>query len=156
MQLEEFILRREVVLSKKVVSLCNKGVDLARISLDPNHNEEHLFRIFSDLDRFLEEESQAQDVGLDFETLLLAICWHDVWRFTKPQTANKVILLLEYLWEAKGSIRKSKKMAQKVGLSKKLTDSVAYTIGKHAGWQPLSPKTTEAKIRGKILSSRQN
>lgn len=146
MQLEEFISRRKIVLSEEVASLCKKGIDLMGASLDPNHNEEHLFGIFSDLDRFLDEEPQVKDTDLDFEILLLAICWHDVWRSRRPQTASRIVVILERLWEAKGSVRIFKKMAREVSLSKKLTDPVSYAIGKHAGWQLLPLDTCEARI----------
>lgn len=145
MKLEEFLFKNKPGLSEEVISLCKDGIELMRQGRDPNHNETHVFRILNDLDNFLKQEPQGGTNDVNFEVLLLAICWHDSWRSQKAPK-NLFAMFFCLLWDGWGSMLMFRKRARGNGLSKELVDQVSYAIRKHAHYQVLPLKAWEAKI----------
>lgn len=145
MTLGEFLKTNEVVLSGSVFSLCMKGTEIMKKSIDPIHDVNHAVRILDDLNRFLREERRIKKSEIDFEVLLLAICWHDAW---KSQRFPKDIasMLFDEAWDGLGSMRMFAKAARKEGLSGQLVRSVKYSIRTHAHFQILTRKTKESQI----------
>jgi len=145
MELKEFLVKNRINLEDSVFSLCSEGIEIMRKSVDLNHDENHLFRIFADLNRFLQEESQIDKSKINFEVLLLSICWHDVWK-SKRFPTDIISLIFDQIWDGLGSMNMFTKRASKLKLEQKLIRSVKYSIRKHARFQILPTKTIEAKI----------
>ena len=82
---------------------------------------------------------------IDFQVLLLSICWHDVW-ISKRIPKNLIHLTFHQIVEGLGSALIFKKYALKAKLNKKLLRSVYYAIRKHSSFQVIPPFTLEAKI----------
>jgi len=145
MELQEFLTKSEICFPDSILALCEEGIEIMRSTVDPIHNEEHIFRILHDLDRFLKEEDQIDQSKINFEILLLSICWHDVWKSGRFPT-NPISLLLDQILEGSGSARIFAKRARTTSLGTRLVRSVVYSIRKHSRFQILSIKTPEAKI----------
>lgn len=145
MELQEFLTKNGINLPNSVFSLCEEGVGFMRRSVDPIHDERHIFRILHDLNRFFRENAQIDRSKIDLETLLLSICWHDVWKSRRFPT-NPASLLLDQILEGLGSARVFTTRAKEVRLETGLVRSVVYSIRKHSRFQILPIKTLEAKI----------
>jgi hypothetical protein len=145
MKLKEFLLKNKINLPEPVFSLCNEGIEIMQKSVDPIHDENHLFRIFQDLDRFLRENSQIDKSEIDFKMLLLATCWHDVWKSERFPT-NAVSLVLDQMQEGLGSAKMFTRKAKEEKLEPKLISLTKYAIRKHARFQMFPIQTREAKI----------
>lgn len=145
MELQEFLTKNEICFLDPVLFLCEEGIKIMQNSVDPVHDERHVFRILHDLDRFFKEEAQINRSKIDLETLLLSICWHDTWK-SKRFPTNPVSLLLDQILEGLGSARVFTKQAKEVQLELKLIRSVKYSIRKHSRFQILPIKTLEARI----------
>jgi len=109
------------------------------------HSETHIFRLLDNLDQFLEEEKFIDKKEINFDVLLSAICWHDVWR-AKREPYNFLKWLLEMLWEGIGSMLIFRKRAKEVGLSPELIREVGYAIRKHSDFQIFPKRTLESRI----------
>ena len=145
MELYEFLTKNGINLPDPILSLCEEGIGVMRNSVDPVHDENHIFRILYDLDRFFKEEAQIDKSGIDLEVLLLSICWHDVWKSRRFPT-NPALLLLDQILEGRGSARMFTRRAKEVLLETNLVYPVSYSIRKHSRFQILPIKTPEAKI----------
>ena len=77
--------------------------------------------------------------------LLLAICWHDVWR-TKRFPLNIISFIFNHSHEGTGSMSMFSQIAAVFDLDKRLIRSVRYAIRKHSGLQFKRLTTLEAKI----------
>lgn len=145
MELEAFLSRNKISLPDLVLSLCHEGIEITRNGIDPLHDENHTFRILTDLDQFLREETKIERSEVNFEVLLLSICWHDVWR-AKIFPKNVISLLFALLWDGLGGARMFAKRAKQVGLEQEMLSPISYAIRKHTSFQIFPPKTLEAKI----------
>lgn len=145
MNLSEFLYRQNLALESAVFSFCQEGIEMMAESLDPFHTEKHIFRILDILDSFLRENDQVLKSQIDFEVLLTAICWHDVWK-SRRFPAFWLRGAWQAFWEGLGSRRIFVKEARENGLEKEIVKPVRYAIRKHSTFQITSPKTLEAKI----------
>ena len=145
MELGEFIIRNKINVSDQAIRLCETAIDIIRRSRLPLYDERHVFAVFDNLDRFLNEGNQVKKNEIDFDVLLLAICWHDIWK-SKKFPLHLSQWLPFYFFEGIGSMRIFKRAARAVGFEEKTTKAVTYAIRKHPGFQILPLKTLEAKI----------
>lgn len=140
MYIEKFLSNHpDIKLSPKILKLCTEGERLMSQSPDPIHDHHHIGRILRQLDRFLKSHTKRPD----FEILLPAICWHDVWK-GKRQSLNPVKLFYHQLYEGIGSWRIFQK--HRANLPAGLAAQIGYAIRKHSQFQFFPLKTFEAKI----------
>lgn len=108
-------------------------------SPDPIHDHHHIGRILKQLGWFLKSHAKKPN----FEILLPAICWHDVWK-GRRQSLNPIKLFYYQLYEGIGSWRIFQKHQK--DLPANLAAQIGYAIRKHSQFQFFSLKTFEAKI----------
>lgn len=100
--------------------------------------------MLDDLNCLLNSEPQIEKTKIDFSTLLLAICWHDVWKSGRFPT-NSAALIFDRMREGIGLMWMFAKKAKEKGLNRSLIRSAGYVIRKHSGFQVFSIGAKEAK-----------
>ncbi|MFH1404528.1 MAG: hypothetical protein ABIH21_00320 [Patescibacteria group bacterium] len=113
-------------------------------SKDDTHDEQHVERILGHLSYFL-TKNPDQKQQLDFEILLLAICWHDTWKSTRNPNTLMTFLFDNY-WDGYGSYFTFLKESKNSGVNPKTRKRVAYAIRKHGFAEPFPRRTNEAKL----------
>lgn len=146
MNLQEFLDKNKISILPECRALCGKGEEIMKKSLDAFHNEQHVYSILSNLDKFIKSEKDILK-RINFNTLLPAIFWHDVWRSLRKPNKRVFKILLEAWYEGLGSCVLFKQFTKKAKLkNKEFLSNIAYIIRKHSRFQLLSKKTIEAKI----------
>lgn len=144
MQFREFLQKNNIVLPKTIKSICTDGLKLMKKSVDPLHKEDHIFRILDSLDSLLKYNSKIKK-EIDFDVLLPAICWHDIWRSQKFYN-TKITFLYATLFDGLRSAKLFKKNAKNLLIDKTLIKQISYTIRKHSAIQLLPYSTLTSKI----------
>ncbi len=144
MQLDEFISKNQINLRDQVIQICEAGIEIMRRSINPLHDERHIFGILSNLDTFL-ETGEVEKSKINFEVLLLAICWHDVWR-AKRFPLSLFVYLFDHVMEGTGSMGMFSQVSEVFGLDEETIKKTSYTIRKHSGFQILPLKSLEGRI----------
>ena len=142
MQLKDLIEKRSIKLKKEILDLCGLGIEYMKKSVDPLHDEKHVFTIYGLLDQFLENEKSVAQDNIDFEVLLPAIAWHDIWKSTRPQTRNVRKFAYEQVAEGRGSINLFRKHANPLSIPNDIYKKIGYCINYHP---PLSDRVKHRK-----------
>lgn len=143
MYIDQFLKNHpKIKLSKKVLNLCKIGEMKMRNSINQLHNEHHIDRLLNNLKLFLKNHNNHHKIN--FEILLLSVCWHDVWKANK-QTLNPFKLLYHQLYEDIGSMIIFSKQTIDL-LPKDIITEVNYSIRKHSQFQLFALTSIEAKI----------
>lgn len=145
MNLEEFLAKNQLRLSAIVLSLCKEAIAKMERSKDVLHNEKHIFCLLTNLDLLLENETTIKKSEINFDVLLLAIYWHDVWRSNRLPR-NFFSMIFDEIFEGLGSMLLFSKRAKEVKLPGKPTSKVKYAIRKHSRFQVFPLRSREAKI----------
>ena len=98
-------------------------------SIDPAHNAEHIENILNNLEEFL-ESGEIKRSRINFEVLLVSICWHDVWKSMRMPD-DILSVFVNQVWDGWGSARIFKK---EVGLKDEEEGKlrkVFWIIGNH-------------------------
>lgn len=148
MKLREFLVKNALIFPKPILSLAEEGLILM-VKGNPLHDQGHIFRLLDNLDQLLEKERILVEDKIDWPALILAICWHDVWRAEK-RPYHLLTWFVQGLWEGVGSMRLFQKQARRLGLPQRIVSTTSYAIRKHSGLQFLPRQTTEAKILADI------
>jgi len=124
--------------------LCNEGLRIMRRARDKSHGVAHVFHIFDNLNYLLDKNPTLKS-KINFDVLILAICWHDVWISTqKPRNVLHII----YMQFVEGV--KSAAIFDTVATIKNFDPSTRiltkYVIRKHSSIQFLPAFVLEAKI----------
>ena len=144
MNLNDLLVRNHLNISEAAGRVCEQGLGMMRDSIDILHNSNHVYRMFNDLEHFIRDQPHMRE-EINYDTLLLSIVWHDVWRTSRfPFTVKS--LLIDRLWEGIGSSSLFSKMAKNSGLDQDTIKTVCYNIREHAGVQFWPAKTIESKI----------
>jgi hypothetical protein len=141
----KFVDKNHIQLQPRVDKACMAGIRLMTKSPDPLHNHKHVYRILNDLDLMIHQSHDINWKKVDFNVLLLSICWHDIWkgrRFPK----SKKRLLYHWFAEGIGSMRIFSREVKKYNLDKKVVKKVKYSIRKHSSFQITPRRTLESKI----------
>lgn len=144
MQFEEFLQNNNIILSESLISLCKEGLRQMKKSIDPLHQEDHIFRIFDSLNSLLKYSPTIKKT-VNFEILIPAICWHDTWRSQRFYTSKPAFLYTTF-FDGLGSARLFRRKAEKLLINKKLIRQITYAIRKHSAVQLLPSNTMAAKI----------
>lgn len=141
MFIQDFLQKNKAVkISPATLEICLEGERLMMVSPDPLHNHHHLNRLFKNLSTFLRNHPHLKP---NFDVLLTALCWHDVWK-ARRRSLNPLILLYYQIYEGYGSIEIFGEHNKE--LAPALKKQINYAIRKHAQFQFLPLKTLEAKI----------
>lgn len=133
MKLPEFIRKNKVTISCDYNNLCIKGIELMKKSVDKHHSDIHVYGLLDELHKFIDFESSIDKEDLDFEILLPAICWHDVWKSTKNQTNRILTLIFEQIYEGFGSTLMFEKETKNLKLEK--ARAISRLILFHPGYE---------------------
>lgn len=135
----------KIKLSRSVFSACNFAINYMAEGTDPLHNQYHVLRIVSDLVTMHQECQDIEWEKINFDVLLLSICWHDAWiSHFNPQ--SKKSGTFGRVYEGYGSMRLFNKWGKKFSLPPLLMKKVKYCIRKHSLVQIFPRLSTEAKI----------
>lgn len=147
MTLTAFIKKHQIQLSSEVFSACTEGIRQMSQSCDDMHDQAHVHSILDSLDKFIQENSQVKKSAIDFATLLLAICWHDVWKSQRLPT-GKSKAILHQVAEGVGSMRIFTRETKRFHLPASLEKKVGFAIRKHSMFQiiPTRRHNLEARI----------
>lgn len=145
MTFNKFLSQNNISLSKNSIDICIEAIKIMEKSIDPVHDENHIFRILKSLNNFLKNNQEFDCKKINFEVLIVAIFWHDVWKSQKfPH--NAFALIFNDFWEGIGSMRIFNKYAKESSLSKSIVSQIKYAIRTHPSFQILPRKTLEAKL----------
>jgi len=145
MTLNQFLAKRHLDIDPFVKKACYYAVNLMNLGTDIFHSGSHVNSILDNLDKFLDENKEISESEIDFAVLLLAICWHDVWRSGKTQKGVRTLLYQE-LYEGIGSMRVLGKNSEALKLDDQVVKKAKYAIRKHTRFQLFSHKTLESKL----------
>jgi len=145
MTLKEFLTKYQLSLFPPVLHACQEAIRRMNLSRDPFHDTSHISRILSNLDQFLSENRELSVSKINFSVLLLAICWHDVWKSSQSFASRKKTLFNE-LYEGVGSMRVFSKSSNGFSLPPDIIRKTKYAIRKHSTFQLFPKRTLESKI----------
>lgn len=111
------------------------------LSRDPIHDHHHLGRLLKYLTTFLKHHQRR----IDFQVLLPAICWHDVWKGQR-HTLNPLKLIYYQIYEGLGSQRIFQAANYRLFNDRRLLKQIGYAIRKHSQVQLFPLTKLEAKI----------
>ena len=132
MRFEEFLVKHDIILDKKINDICESGIYIMGESKDPHHAESHINRIFDELDNFLIYEETIDKNKLEMDVLLTSICWHDVWKSKQKQNTSIFKIIYDQIMDGRGSKRIFNKYIQDKGLSKDKAHKISYSILNHS------------------------
>lgn len=144
MKLKTFIAKNNLKINSKVLTLCDSGSKIMKNSVDQIHDLSHVEKLLDELDYLINQISNLKK-QINYEVLLLAICWHDTWNTNKKIT-NLFQLITYQVFEGFGSANLFKKYATQVNLDKHILRKTYYCIRKHSSFQIIPPLSVEAKI----------
>lgn len=145
MTFRTFLAKNNIFLPEPTRSLCLEGIHAMKQSRDVLHTEEHIYRLLDYLHLLLENKPEGNPTKIDMEVLLLAICWHDIWK-AKRLARNYFFMFFDDIFEGIGSIRIFLRRAKKTKLSNNVIKQITYAIRKHTRFVIFLPKTVEARI----------
>lgn len=128
-RLISFIKKYKIEISELSLELCKKGMGEMEKSIDPAHNKEHIENILDNLDQFL-QSGEVKSEKINFEILLVAICWHDVWK-SRRMPDDIVSVFINQAWDGWGSARVFKKEVKLSKEERKKLRRVFWIIGNH-------------------------
>ncbi len=147
--LAEFLKKNEIQLDLQITNICYEGIELMSSSIDPLHDQNHVFRLFKLLDSLINSSLQVKKQEINWNILIPALCWHDTWKSRRVPT-GPFSVIVDQLWDGLGSMKLFERRAKELGLNKKTIDSIKYVIRKHAKIQFLKRNTIEAKVMNDI------
>jgi hypothetical protein len=145
MQIKELLSHHSLHLSPSVYAACQTGIELMSQSQDPLHNQNHIFRMLDILDEFISGDRHLNWHRVDFEVLILSICWHDCWKSLR-RPASKRAGVYHMVAEGWGSYRMFGQRTKKFHLDPLLVKQTKYAIRKHSVVQFLPRRTMESRI----------
>lgn len=143
MFIEQFLNNHpQIKISPMTLTLCKMGEEKMNQSIDDLHSDTHIKNLLKDLTAFLQYYPHHKLIN--FEVLLLAICWHDTWK-AKKQSYNLFILTFYQIYEGIGSMILFSQASVGLLPQHKITE-VNYAIRKHSQLQFLPLQSLEAII----------
>ncbi len=131
MKLEEFINKYQITLTDKMRKVCADGLARMQRGLDHVHNETHVEDIIGLLDTFFQSSDEVKFEQIDFNILLPAICWHDVWKAKRQPAGNLLKLKFEQYWDGIGSALIFTRYARREKTAKSLAREIRFAILHH-------------------------
>lgn len=147
MTLLAFTKKHHIRLSTEILLACMEGINQMSQSRDDMHDHTHVQSILESLDKFIQENTEVPTSAIDFNSLLLAICWHDVWK-SKRLPTGKSKAILHQVAEGVGSMQMFSRETKRFHLSPSIQKKVRFAIRKHSMFQllPTRRHNLEARI----------
>ncbi len=143
MNLRGFCNKHDILLDDSIYKISLVGIKEMKSCENQHHDVSHVYRIFDELDHLLKINPKLLN-KINFQVLLPAICWHDIW-ISKQQANSFLKLLWHQLLEGRGSA-KIWSLYAKETISPSLVIQISYCIRKHSSVQLLPTFSLEAKI----------
>ena len=124
-----------------IQKLIDKAVEMMAKSKDPVHDDGHISRLLDSWNKL----SVTIKKPINCETVILALCWHDIWR-CQTKLPGALGLIFGYLIEGKKSARIFGKYAKKYGLDKRTIKKTKRIIKNHPDLPWIDRKTIEDRI----------
>jgi hypothetical protein len=143
MKLATLLKKHSIHLTDSTLKICEEGVNRMGKSIDPHHDRSHVARLFNHLSYLISSDKQLRKI-INFNVLLPAICWHDVWISRQnAQSLSKLVLnnIVEGLLSAKLFYSYAHTYIQHPQLMQ-----IYYVIKKHSSVQLFPLRTLEAKV----------
>ncbi|EKE13274.1 MAG: hypothetical protein ACD_13C00047G0001 [uncultured bacterium] len=144
MTLTAFLFKNRLRISPASLSACEYALRNMHRSLDPLHNHLHIYSMLESLHSFINADPNIKS-QIDFDVLLVAICWHDVWKSGK-NPRHKRAIIFHNLAEGLAAMRLFSRYAKIHPLPKVQVKKINYAIRKHSAVQILPKRTLEARI----------
>ena len=147
-ELDDFLARNKIELkNEKTLGFCKSGYREMAGSKEPVHQTDHLDRMISILDEFIRD--YPEELGkIDFDSLLISIYHHDIWKIRDFAKSNHPIRpLIADLVEGLEASKLTGKMMKEFGFEDvNLISNVCDSIEKHADVHFGKRKTHEAQL----------
>ncbi len=143
MNLHDFCKKYDILLDERIDLVSSYALNKMSHSKNQHHDVLHVYRMFDDLGHLLDLNKKLLN-KINFQVLLPAICWHDIW-ISKKQANSFLELLWHQLLEGRGSSRLFSLYAKEL-IPSSLVNQIAYCIRKHSSIQFLPTFNLEAKI----------
>lgn len=132
MKVDYFLEKHNIKLSEWALKAYKDGCAHMEKSKDPvGHGAWHVSELLYFLDKFLDENEEVEKKDINFDILMSAIAWHDVWKSRKKQTFNLIIWIYQQYYEGIGSKKIFQKYANKSSLPQEESEEIAYAILNH-------------------------
>src|SRR3989344_2563029 len=131
MHITAFLSHRKLRISRPAYDSCLEAISRMTVSTDPFHDETHVFSILDSLDKFFDESREINCSQIDYEVLLQAVCWHDIWKSTKIQKSRRRVFF-DNAADGLGSMRIFGRYARSVSQTPHSRITLALRNG-HAG-----------------------
>ncbi|MEK7532413.1 MAG: hypothetical protein AAB579_02315 [Patescibacteria group bacterium] len=142
MKLDELINKHKLNISKEIKDLCELGIEHMTQSVDPLHDQKHVFNLHELLDKFLTHEKSVSKTAINFDVLLPAIAWHDIWKSRRPQTYSMRKYVYEQIIEGRGSVKLFRKHTKSLAIPNDIYKKIQYCIYYHP---PVSDRVKHRK-----------
>lgn len=126
---------------EEVQKLIDKAVELMAKSKDPVHDDGHINRLLESWNKL----SPTIDKQVNCDAIILALCWHDIWR-CQTKLPGAIGLLIGYFVEGKKSAKIFSKYAKKYGLDKMTIRKTKKIIKNHPDLPWIKRRNWEDKI----------
>jgi hypothetical protein len=143
MELAAFLEKNQIALSPAARESCEIALKRMAESRDVLHDQNHILRMYDLLDQFLANEKGVSKILINFDVLLVAISWHDVWKATRRGKSFFDFLYSLY-WDGFGSARIFIKHNH--NLEPKVFNQTYYAVRRHGPPRWFLKKTLELKI----------
>lgn len=144
MEFDAFLAKNHISLSNSTRESCRVALERMARSLDVLHDKNHILRIYDLLDAFLASEKGISKALINFDVLLLAISWHDVWKATRRGKSFfdfAYSLYYDGFGSAKIFLRHNGHL-----LPSNIFEPAYYAVRRHGPPSPLVIRTLELKI----------
>lgn len=121
---------------------CRDALLIMKNSKDTSHDLKHVENIFSNINLVIND---LNNIKINFDVLVLAVCWHDVWK-ASYKYKGLWNLLYRQVVEGISAANLFKKRVKRYKLSDNINKNVYYAIRKHSQLQFLPIITVEAKL----------
>jgi hypothetical protein len=145
-QLVDYLEKNKIELKLELLTLCDNALIRMSNSPDPLHDSAHVNNILNDLENFIREDDTVEQKHLNFNVLITAICWHDVWKSTKKQTLNLFNMIFEQLWDGMGSMKLFNDAGKKMGIDLETINKIKFCIKSHTDFYLGKRKSIESRI----------
>lgn len=128
MNFDKFLIENKIGLLPNIKSMCLIGLEELGASKDPNHDVIHVNTMLADLAAYLKGDIRKNP---DFNVLLPAIIFHDLWYSRKKQTRNLFVFIFRIFYEGFGSVICTDRYLKEFNVSKKLSKKIKRAIFVH-------------------------
>lgn len=128
MQFDDFIRKHTISLSPAIDRCCRHALAIMEQSNDALHTDKHIQNLFQELDILVGYEKRS----IDYDILLPALCWHDIWYAIQPTTNNTFVIVFRIFYEAYGSAKCFLGYTKQYPIDQNIIQEIYLAIRRHA------------------------